>query len=183
MDLRLREIFPNDSDKPFGGRSVLLLGDFYQLPPVFETPLYAYVPPARPPAIPSLFAKRGRELYRRDSQAVFRQALQGLRIGRPSVADWHLLTTRVRGSLAHAEAESFRDAVHIYPTKARVAEHNRDHMLSLGVPVLRIVADNTGPKTDQADSQMACGLSQVLPICIGARVMLTNEPVDREGPR
>ncbi|KAG6238494.1 hypothetical protein E4U24_007136, partial [Claviceps purpurea] len=139
---------------------------YYQLPPVFETPLYADVPPARPPKIPSLFAKHGRELYRRflttvelsqvvrqqrDSQAAFRQALQGLRI----VADWQLLTTRVRASLTHADAESFRDAVHIYPTKARVAEHNRDHMLSLGVPVLRIVADNTGLKADQADSQMA----------------------------
>ncbi|KAG5959456.1 hypothetical protein E4U58_004978 [Claviceps cyperi] len=56
-----------------------------------------------------------------DSQTAFRQALQGPRIGRPSVANWQLLTTRVRGSLTHAEVESFCDAVRIYPTKARVA--------------------------------------------------------------
>ncbi|CCE33321.1 uncharacterized protein CPUR_07245 [Claviceps purpurea 20.1] len=46
-------------------------------------------------------------------------------------------------------------------------------MLSLGVPVFRIEADNTGPQAAQADSQMPDGLSQVLSICIGARVMLT----------
>ncbi|CCE29842.1 uncharacterized protein CPUR_03690 [Claviceps purpurea 20.1] len=47
-------------------------------------------------------------------------------------------------------------------------------MLSLGVPVLRIEADNTGSHwAAHAESQMAGGLSQVLPICIGARVMLT----------
>ncbi|KAG5964786.1 hypothetical protein E4U58_003069 [Claviceps cyperi] len=60
------------------------------------------------------------------------------------------------------------------PTKARVAEHNRDNMLSVGVPVLWIEADNTGPKADQTDSQMTGGLSAVLPVCIGARGMLTT---------
>ncbi|KAG5974255.1 hypothetical protein E4U58_003401 [Claviceps cyperi] len=118
-----------------------------------------------------------------DSQAAFRQALQGLRIGRPSVADCQLLTTRVRGSLTHAEAESFRDAVHIYPTTARVAEHNRDHMLSLGVPVLRIVADNTGPQADQADSQNGRWSFRGSSYLHRRPGHTDDKPVDREGPR
>ncbi|KAG6126151.1 hypothetical protein E4U38_007133, partial [Claviceps purpurea] len=51
---------------------------------------------------------------------------------------------------------SFRDAVHIYPTNARVSEHTRDHMLYLGVSVLRLRA-HTGAGT-------LIGLARKLPM-------------------
>ena len=38
IDARLREIF--GVDRPFGGKSVLLCGDLYQLPPIFKDPIY-----------------------------------------------------------------------------------------------------------------------------------------------
>ena len=38
IDKRLRQIFNND--RPFGGISVILVGDLFQLKPVFSTPLY-----------------------------------------------------------------------------------------------------------------------------------------------
>ncbi|XP_066928290.1 uncharacterized protein [Clytia hemisphaerica] len=38
IDSRLREIF--SSDKPFGGKSVLLCGDLYQLLPIYRDPIY-----------------------------------------------------------------------------------------------------------------------------------------------
>ncbi|KAG2203380.1 hypothetical protein INT47_010078 [Mucor saturninus] len=46
IDKRLRDIF--GSSLPFGGISVIVLGDFYQLSPVASSPLYSTKPPSDP---------------------------------------------------------------------------------------------------------------------------------------
>lgn len=40
IDRRLRQAFPHRAQEVFGGCSVLLFGDFGQLPPVMDLPLY-----------------------------------------------------------------------------------------------------------------------------------------------
>ena len=40
VDRRLRQVYPNQSEELFGGRSCLLIGDWGQLPPVMDLPLY-----------------------------------------------------------------------------------------------------------------------------------------------
>jgi hypothetical protein len=37
---RLQEARPDKGNKPFGGLSIVLLGDLKQLPPVLDSPLY-----------------------------------------------------------------------------------------------------------------------------------------------
>ena len=40
VNRRLQQAFPENKTKPFGGISVLIMGDFAQLPPVMAPPLY-----------------------------------------------------------------------------------------------------------------------------------------------
>ena len=40
IDSRLREAFPKKRSVPFGGRSMILVGDLGQFPPVKDKPLY-----------------------------------------------------------------------------------------------------------------------------------------------
>ena len=43
VDRRLCQVYPNQSEELFGGRSCLLIGDWGQLPPVMDLPLYTTV--------------------------------------------------------------------------------------------------------------------------------------------
>ncbi|KAG6254443.1 hypothetical protein E4U23_006224 [Claviceps purpurea] len=63
---------------------------------------------------------------------------------------------------------SFRDAVHIYPKNARVSEHTRDHMLYLGVSVLRLRA-HTGAGT-------LIGLARKLPMVFTPLFLFASAP-------
>ena len=40
IDTRLRQAFPNHKNEPFGGRSIIMFGDFGQLSPVLDLPMY-----------------------------------------------------------------------------------------------------------------------------------------------
>ena len=41
VDLQLRQAFSNYSNIPFDGQSIILFGDFGQLPPVCNLPIYS----------------------------------------------------------------------------------------------------------------------------------------------
>ena len=114
IDLRLREIFPRSGDEFFGGLSVMLIGDFFQLPPVLNKPLYTESENS------SLrdYELLGQNAYRSftdsvflttiqrqsgDDQAAFRQALLELREARVSAQSWELLSSRCAVNLSQDE--------------------------------------------------------------------------------
>jgi hypothetical protein len=43
IDMRLRQAFPEKQNQVFGERSVILVGDFGQLPPVLNEPMYSQI--------------------------------------------------------------------------------------------------------------------------------------------
>ncbi|KAM4061825.1 ATP-dependent DNA helicase PIF1 [Hirsutella rhossiliensis] len=156
----LIKAFPQRSLEFFGGVSVLLVGDFFQLPPVRQKPLYS-----TSTSLSSL-ERRGQVAYRLfdrtvflttvqrqvgDDQAQFRQALQELREVKLSIPSWNLLSNRVQARLTQSEVDGFRTALRVYSTKARVE------------------AKNQGNGAGQASSDSAGNLSNKFPVAKGTR--------------
>ena len=61
IDRRIRQIFPRRANEPFGGVNVVLIGDFFQLPPVGERSLYDTKPPSNGPG--QEYISAGQQLY------------------------------------------------------------------------------------------------------------------------
>ena len=182
IDQRCREIFPHGHEDPFGGLTIVLGGDFYQLPPVLQKPLFYGGELKNPMEI------AGRQLYYRfnttieldvirrqagtDSRAQqFRDALNHLREDAVTLEDWRLLSSRV-SAVVPDEVGGFEDAVRIYPRKDDVREYNRTKLRDLRRPVIKINALHEGKDAEKASTEEGGNLPATLLLSIGARVML-----------
>ncbi|GBC22271.2 ATP-dependent DNA helicase PIF1-like [Rhizophagus irregularis DAOM 181602=DAOM 197198] len=142
VDSHLRAAFPEHRNQPFGGRSVILVGDFGQLPPVIDEPMYSKKP-------------------RHDSlsndgnlpeQHLFRDILMQLHDGKSTIDDWRILAICFDNS-STTENNQFMDAIHITPRKVRAVHTG-------------------GNDAFKADSNTAKGLKAQLLLSKNARVML-----------
>ena len=168
IDQCLHQAFPRYGNHVLGGRCCLLFGDFGQLPPVMDLPLYTSV--SR-----SALSDLGRSAYQTFNRAVvlrqvmrqqgedpeqvrFREILLRLRDARVTQADWEHLMTRRDAQVA--DMNSFADALHLLPKVTAVAEHNLEMLHINGKPVAEIKAVHSGPRTHTASSDDAGGLMQ-----------------------
>jgi ATP-dependent DNA helicase PIF1 len=130
IDDCLRAILPHNATTPFGGISVLLCGDFFQLPLVGGQALYSFVCVG-----PDII--KGQHLYRKFDRTIwliqiiqqwgdnnisvhFRAALGELREGRLSKEGWELFCTRVTNQLSPNEVSTFNNALRLYFTRDEV---------------------------------------------------------------
>ncbi|KAH7477700.1 hypothetical protein FOMA001_g9238 [Fusarium oxysporum f. sp. matthiolae] len=119
-------------------------------------------------------ALTGRDKAILRDQEAFRTALGELRLLQLSMESWKLLSTRVQAKLDDREVARFSSALRVYATKDRVNEYNHYHLDRLGRPVVQVKAKNVGPGAAAAPDDKAGNLAKQIPICIGARLMLTS---------
>ena len=182
VDRRLRQAFPHHRQEVFGGCSCLLFGDFGQLPPVMDLPLYttdsrselsdqgraAYQTFKRAVVLDQIMRQSGQD----PQQVQFREILLRLRDARVTVADWNCLMTQIP---THVEDLSpFVTALHLIPTVEAVVEHNVAQLRASGQPIATIKAVHTGANASKAPADDAGGLEAVICLANSARVMLTS---------
>ncbi|CAG8641197.1 7999_t:CDS:2 [Cetraspora pellucida] len=158
IDMRLCQAFPEKQNQPFGGRSIILVSDFGQLPPVLDLPMYVQNLSHDPLSNDGITAYRQfQEVYRLDiiqcqagdseEQCHFRNILMRLRDGESTINDWKALI--------------------------EVEEININTLKSLNSPIARIHAVHTGGnEASKADSDVAKGLESQILLARGTRVML-----------
>jgi ATP-dependent exoDNAse (exonuclease V) alpha subunit len=70
--------------------------------------------------------------------------------------------------------DEFKNALHILANREMVTKVNREKLMALGTPIARMNATHIGGKTaEMAKKDDAGGLSRILHLAVGARVMLT----------
>ena len=181
IDRRLRQAFPHHAQEVFGRCSMLLFGDFGQLPPVMDLPLYTI--DSR-----SELSDQGRTAYQQFDKAfiltqVMRQAGNGpdqvrfrnillrLRNAEVTTQDWEELMKQTPTNVSNLTA--FTTALHLYPTVEAVVEYNIAKLKDSGQSIATIKAVHTGVNA-KASSDDAGGLEAVVCIAKSARVMLTS---------
>ena len=180
IDRRCRQA-TGKNDEVFGGKSMILVGDPAQLPPVADKPLYH----SRPS---SSTGEQGYLAYHmfgnvvklsvnqrvqglNQQQAQFRDLLIRLRTGDSNEQDWKLLLAR-QPSIA-LNVNEFQDATRLYFSNEEVANYNFEQLSKLHQPIACITARHSSDIAKKASSDDMSGLQPTIFLAKGAHVMLT----------
>ncbi|EDR02222.1 uncharacterized protein LACBIDRAFT_332574 [Laccaria bicolor S238N-H82] len=134
---------------PFGGFHIALFGDFPQLPPIGDTPLYS--PPSTATTDNGALSRDGSALYwlfvssfclrvihRQQGASIeqenFRKLLLHASKGGLTQEDWTLLDSRAERRLDPATQALFRNAVCLYTTRNDVLDLNMHELQALNQP-------------------------------------------------
>ncbi|XP_024116598.1 uncharacterized protein LOC112138269 [Oryzias melastigma] len=180
VDARLKQI--KGIQRPFGGMSVIAVGDFYQLPPVRQSkPLCVYDPSQLDLWQENFQMITLTEIMRQKDDTAFAEMLNRIRVKEKS----DVLSDADRALLAQTITEPENcplDALHIFATNKQVSSHNSVTLSRLHANTIEIPADDfkKDPRTGRMarlDKPFKGGkneLADTITVAEGARVMLTR---------
>src|SRR5271154_2564759 len=140
VDSRFRDGFPHQRDDYFGGCSMLMFGDFGQLPPVGDSPLFdlrqrdgttdavleanhgrdTYLSLRENLTLNRIMRQRGED----DDTRKLREVLEHMRIQDVLDEDVELLNTRILEDLPAEERATFDEALYLCPNNELVDDIN-----------------------------------------------------------
>ena len=181
IDKRCRQGKGN-TDVPFGGVNVILVGDIAQLPPVLDKVLYHKKPDEEISmtgfCVYNEFdkvvklTKNERSKGEDINQKRFREVLFNLQNGNSTEDDWNLLLTRTPDNIKCVlDAKNY---VKLSFSNEKVATNNYESLQSLNVPIAQVNARHSTPAAAKIASDDMGGLEPKLFLAKGARVMLTR---------
>ncbi|KAJ7302146.1 hypothetical protein DFH08DRAFT_826893 [Mycena albidolilacea] len=154
-DHQLRQAFPSAADDILGGLPAPVFGDFFQLPPIGDTPLYSdkpivgrcaglcaegravFEPFTQSVTLETVFHQEGDNR----EQVQFCDALVRLREYKVTEDDHSLFSTRFWENLSSEERASFSDTLHLLPTREAVDTLNTLRISQLGKPVVKCLVN------------------------------------------
>ena len=185
IDRRSRQATGKTAE-PSGGMSMIMTGDFGQLPPVGGKPLYTLDPKDQLnqegfqayPTFTEVFILY--KVQRQDTagaedvcQQGFIDLLPRTRDGELTQDDWNLLLERDSSRQTAETKANFGDATRLF-SKSEVNDYNGKNVRALGTPVVKCAATHNCATVRCAPADAASGLETVLFLAKGAKVMLTK---------
>ncbi|MCH2545601.1 MAG: AAA family ATPase [Alphaproteobacteria bacterium] len=185
---RLCQIRPRSAKKRFAGVSIILMGDFAQLPPVGDIPLYAKVTNKFSTYqidgrlyFNELFVKNTLifdEIMRQkgDAQKSFRGVLDRLSNGDFNKSDWEFLKERdlFGPNFSSDQRKEFLDSATMLCALNRdLKHHNTYRIKKLGTPIFHIKSYNSPESIKSAPSSEAQGLMSQMLIAKKMEIILT----------
>ena len=170
------------SSKPFGGVSIIAVGDLMQLPAVAQKPIYVFPSDEIAAVYGSLWTSLFKvieltEIQRQKDDQQFAQLLNRVRIGNQTEQDLNVLKSRQTSKSA---AQYPVNATHMFVYNKMKDEHNSQMLEKLSNPkfCFKAVDSKKDVQTQRIDtsefSQNAGGLPAELTVAVEARVVLTK---------
>jgi ATP-dependent DNA helicase PIF1 len=161
------------------------LGDFAQLPPIGDTPLYSTKDTRKKHAL----TVEGRRVFDSFNQSItlsrifrqegsdpeqiqFRDALMRLRTYETFESDYEMFSTRFWNNLTEPERIKFKNSLHLLPTRALVSEFRQ--LANLNQPVVKCLAKHNCTDAKKTSDEDAEGLEPEILLAEGARAMITR---------